>query len=116
VAACGGWSSLPGELAVAYAMVTAVVRRDPVVRGPDVAPVWPRRSRVWTARPGTPAQPRYYADATAQRAWEPTAVVRGGRSETAGMGAPWARPARMNRLRPDGRWSQAGPEGQVSTQ
>jgi hypothetical protein len=32
-------------------VVTGVVHCDPVVRGPDVAPVWPRRSRAWKARP-----------------------------------------------------------------
>jgi hypothetical protein len=35
-------------------LVTAVVRCDPVVRGPDVAPMWPQQSRAWKARPGTP--------------------------------------------------------------
>src|SRR5215218_5699937 len=38
--------------AVACPIVTGVVRCDPVVRGPDVAPMWPRRSRAWKARPG----------------------------------------------------------------
>jgi hypothetical protein len=37
-------------------VVTAVVRCCPVVRGPDVAPMWPRRSPAWKAvrsrRPG----------------------------------------------------------------
>jgi hypothetical protein len=35
-------------------LVTAVVRCDPVVRGPDVARMWPQQSRAWKARPGTP--------------------------------------------------------------
>ena len=35
-------------------LVTVVVRCDPVVRGPDVAPMWPQRSRAWKARPGSP--------------------------------------------------------------
>jgi hypothetical protein len=35
-------------------LVTVVVRCAPVVRGPDVAPMWPQRSRAWKARPGTP--------------------------------------------------------------
>jgi hypothetical protein len=34
--------------------VTVVVRCNPVVRGPDVAPMWPPGSRAWKARPGTP--------------------------------------------------------------
>jgi hypothetical protein len=35
-------------------LVTVVVRCDPVVCGPDVAPMWPQRSRAWKARPSTP--------------------------------------------------------------
>jgi hypothetical protein len=35
-------------------LVTAVVRCDPVVRGPDVAPMWPHGSRAWKVRPGSP--------------------------------------------------------------
>jgi hypothetical protein len=35
-------------------LVTVVVRCNPVVRAPDVAPMWPQRSRAWKARPGTP--------------------------------------------------------------
>jgi hypothetical protein len=40
--------------AVVCPIVTGVVRCDPVVRGPDVAPMWPRRSPAWKARPGSP--------------------------------------------------------------
>jgi hypothetical protein len=43
--------------AVACPIVTGVVRCDPVVRGPDVAPMWPRRSRAWKARPGSASTP-----------------------------------------------------------
>ena len=35
-------------------LVTGVVRCNPVDCGPDVGPVWPRRSRAWKARPGAP--------------------------------------------------------------
>jgi hypothetical protein len=35
-------------------LVTVVVRCGPVVRGLDVAPMWPQRSRAWKARPDTP--------------------------------------------------------------
>jgi hypothetical protein len=38
-------------------LVTGVVRCDLVVRGPDVAPLWPHRSRAWKARPGSPSTP-----------------------------------------------------------
>ena len=44
-------SSWPVSWADGWPMVTVVVRWDPVVRGPDVAPVWPWRSRAWKARP-----------------------------------------------------------------
>jgi hypothetical protein len=43
--------------AVVCPVVTAVVRCDPVVRGPDVAPMWPRWSQSWKARPGSPFMP-----------------------------------------------------------
>jgi hypothetical protein len=35
--------------------ITAIVRCGPVVRGPDVAQMWPQRSRAWKARPGSPS-------------------------------------------------------------
>jgi hypothetical protein len=38
-------------------LVTVVVRCDPVVRGPDVAPMWPQRSRAWKARPVPSSRP-----------------------------------------------------------
>jgi hypothetical protein len=41
-------------------LVTAVVRCDPVVCGPDVARVWPRPSRAWKAR----SVPSSWPDAT----------------------------------------------------
>jgi hypothetical protein len=40
-------------------MLTGVVRCDPVVRGPDVAPVWPRCG--WHAA-GTAVEPRRQSD------------------------------------------------------
>jgi hypothetical protein len=40
-ATCGRRGSMPGELADGGPAVTVVVRCDPVVRGPDVAPMWP---------------------------------------------------------------------------
>ena len=40
-ATCGGWGTVPGDLGRWWA---GVVRCDPVVRGPDVAPPWPQRS------------------------------------------------------------------------
>jgi hypothetical protein len=43
--------------AVVCPVVTAVVRCDPVIRGPDVARMWPRWSRAWKARPGSPFRP-----------------------------------------------------------
>jgi hypothetical protein len=36
-------------------MVTAVVRCSPLVHGPNVAPMWPQRSRPWQARPDRPS-------------------------------------------------------------
>jgi hypothetical protein len=38
-------------------VVTGVVRCNPVDCGPDVAPVWPGRSRAWKTRPGSPYTP-----------------------------------------------------------
>jgi hypothetical protein len=38
-------------------LVTVVVRCNPVVRGPDVAPMWPQQSRAWMAHLGTPSMP-----------------------------------------------------------
>ena len=38
-------------------LVTVVVRCNPVVRGPDVAPMWPQRSRAWKARPVRSSRP-----------------------------------------------------------
>jgi hypothetical protein len=41
-------------------LVTVVVRCDPVVCGPNVAPMWPQQSRAWKARP----VPSSWPDAT----------------------------------------------------
>jgi hypothetical protein len=38
---CSAWPDLLGELGRWWPVVTVVVRCDLVVRGPDVAPVWP---------------------------------------------------------------------------
>jgi hypothetical protein len=54
-ATCGGSGSVPGELGRCWPPVTVVVRCDPVVRGPNVAPAWPHGSRAWKARPGNPS-------------------------------------------------------------
>jgi hypothetical protein len=47
-ATCGRWGSAPAELG---RWLTGVVRCNPIVCGPDVAPMWPQRSRAWKARP-----------------------------------------------------------------
>src|SRR5215218_2915822 len=54
LATCDAWPTLVAELADDGPEVTVVVRCGPVVRGPNVAPMWPQRSRAWKARPGTP--------------------------------------------------------------
>ena len=55
VATCGDGRLLSVSWEDAGLLVTVVVRCDPVVRGPDVAPIWSQRSRAWKARPGSPS-------------------------------------------------------------
>jgi hypothetical protein len=60
VSGSAGWSRRPaadgGACRLSWAdggpVVTAVVRCDPVVHGPNVAPLWPRQSRAWKAGSG----------------------------------------------------------------
>jgi hypothetical protein len=56
-AICATWPNVLHDLGGSGPMVTVVVRCDPVIRGPDVAPMWPRSSRAWKARPGTHSMP-----------------------------------------------------------
>src|SRR5215211_5916259 len=95
--------------AVACPIVTGVVRCDPVVRGPDVAPAVP--SLEGASRHSV--QPRSYADGAGQVGVQPTAVDRE-RPPDAGATGTWrARPARANRAPGWRRWSQAKPEGEA---
>src|SRR4029450_1713430 len=73
-------------------MVTAVVRCDPVVRGPDVAPVWPSGKSLEGVS-GQSVQVGCFADGAAQRVSRPTAVIRGEPSGTGATGTRRARPA-----------------------
>jgi hypothetical protein len=64
-----GWGSVPGDLGRSWPVLTAVIRCDPVVRGPDVAPPWPQRSaRV------TPSLPFVWS--RSYRAWTQVNVTR----------------------------------------
>ena len=56
-------------------MVTGVVRCDPVVRGPDVAPMWPHRSRAWKRVPAVRSA-EILRDGAGQVGARPTVVGR----------------------------------------
>jgi hypothetical protein len=45
-ATCYAWPNLAGERGVSGPLLTVVVRCNLVVRGPDVALMWPQRSRA----------------------------------------------------------------------
>jgi hypothetical protein len=51
-------SAWPASWADDRRAMTVVVRYGPVVRGPDVAPLWPQRSRAWKARPVPASRPK----------------------------------------------------------
>jgi hypothetical protein len=52
------------------AAVTVVIRCDPVVRGPVVAPMWPQQPRAWKARPGLASRPDATPMAQVRASWE----------------------------------------------
>jgi hypothetical protein len=89
--------------------VTAVVRCDPVVRGPDVAPAVP--SLEGSSRQS--AQPRSCADGSGQVGVRPTAVDRKRPPGAGATGTRRARPAGINRAPVWRRWSQAEPHSEA---
>jgi hypothetical protein len=91
-------------------LVTAVVRCDPVICGPDVAPAV--TSLEGASRQS--AQPRSYADGAGQVAVQLTAVDREGPPDAGVTGTRRARPARTNPAPAWWRRSQAQPEGEAS--
>ena len=63
-ATCGGWGVCPVTSANGRPVLTGVVRCAPVVRGPDVAPMWPPAVRP--SDPSLPFVPSLASTAAAQ--------------------------------------------------
>jgi len=92
--------------------VIVVVRCDPVVRGPDVAPIWPQRSRAWKARPVPSSRPDPTPMAQVRAACcRPLSTERSPDADATGTRRP--RPATTNRAPAWRRRSQAEPEGEA---
>src|SRR5918993_5739208 len=53
-ATCAVWPNVAGEQAGSGTASDRCCPLQSVVRGPDVAPMWPQRSRAWKARPESP--------------------------------------------------------------
>ena len=98
-----------GELGSSLPMLTGVVRCDPVVRGPDVAP----SVRAWKARPDPPVSRHAAPTAQARPHPRPSAVDRGRPSVAGATGTRRARPARTNPARALQPWSPPEPEGEA---